>query len=121
MQFDRFDVCSAYYMYAVLYNGSDYANALHVRLASLDYKPSHSEEHLCGLSANARAIFAALVKSRHSSGYVHCACCGADTIGVEGVALCNDCDAADCAPHCDNCPGCRGRTCGVGWVAEDVS
>ncbi len=110
-RFDSFDICAAYYQYAVGYNGEPYANEIGRRLDAIPYKPSRSEEYLCGLNENAREIYAALVEREHSTGYVHCACCGLDTIGVDGVAMCGYCEEAGCEPQCEGCPGCRGRSC----------
>ncbi len=111
--FDRFDICAAFNLYAALWGGDGqrYENAIQVRLARIDYKPSRSEEFLCGLSENARAIYAGLVERRQSTGYVHCACCGLDAMGAEGVTMCAYCEEAGCKPHCDGCPACRGRSC----------
>lgn len=107
MSFDRFDVCAAYNLYAVLYGHDDYTRGIQARLARISYKPSLSEEYLCGLSANAREIFTALVETRHTTGYVHCACCSVDTIGVSGVAMCHYCTEAGCEPQCaSGCPAC---------------
>lgn len=113
--FDRFDVCAAYHMYAVGYNGEPYANEIGCRLSALKYKPSHSEEYLCGLSENARDIYAGLVQREHHDqcGYNPCACatCFDIAIGAPGVALCHDCASAGCEPGCGECPACRGREC----------
>lgn len=63
MQFDRFDICSAYYMYATLWNcSSDNVQAIWRRLERIDYKPSHSEEKLEGLSENAQEILVSVVR-----------------------------------------------------------
>jgi hypothetical protein len=111
--FNRFDICAAYNQYAVLWGGDGCteANQIQARLARIDFRPSRSEEHLCGLSANAREIYAALVSRHHSTGYVHCACCGLDTMGAAGVALCSYCEDAGCEPSCGDCPACRGPYC----------
>ncbi len=55
--FDRFDICSAYHMYDILWNPTEYA----ARLRRLNFRPSHSEEFLEGLSENAKEIYGALV------------------------------------------------------------
>ncbi len=61
---NRFDVCAAYFMYAMLWSGSAYTNQISVRLAKLGYRPSPSEETLAGLSDEAKRIYGALVR-RH--------------------------------------------------------
>lgn len=55
--FNRFDVCSAYWMYNVLWNPTNYAARLH----RIGYKPSYREEFLENLSVNAKEIYGALV------------------------------------------------------------
>jgi hypothetical protein len=113
--FDRHDICAAWNLYATVWHdgqGSD-AYRIHARLARIGFKPGRSEERLCGLSPNAREIYAALVERNHSTGYVQCACCGLDTIGVEGVALCAYCEDGGCRPRCscESCAACRHREC----------
>jgi hypothetical protein len=67
MYFDRFDICAAYYWYAIGYSGDyascEYANLIHRRLDAIPYKPSMSEEY-GKLSENAQEIYDALVARR---------------------------------------------------------
>jgi hypothetical protein len=113
MAFDRFDICAAYNLYATLWagGGRTYAGQITARLARFGYRPSRGEEYLCGLSPEAREIYAGVVSRHHGTGYVHCACCGLDTMGSAGVALCSYCEDAGCEPWCGDCPACRGRSC----------
>ena len=65
MYFDRFDICAAYNMYSILWGHDAYTNGIQARLARIEYRPSHSEEYLEGLSENAREIFDRLERRRH--------------------------------------------------------
>ncbi len=61
MNFDRFDILSAYNLYSALFAGDSYTAGIQARLAGLKYQPARSEERFEGLSENAQAIFSALV------------------------------------------------------------
>lgn len=63
--FDRFDICAAYNLYAMLYGHDDYTNRIQARLAKLNYRPSRSDEFVEHTSDNARAILRELVRRRH--------------------------------------------------------
>jgi hypothetical protein len=65
--FDRFDICNAYYMYAVLYGWDDYTDGIMCRLKKIGYEPSSSEEKLSGMSENARQILESLVEKREKT------------------------------------------------------
>lgn len=60
--FDRWDVCAAYHMFAVLWNGGQPASSYGVRLSRIGYRPAPSEQTLEGLSPNAKAIYGSLVR-----------------------------------------------------------
>ncbi len=62
MYFDRYDITLAYFMYSVLFGHDRYTNGIQRRLAKMRYRPAPSEEYMCGMSPNAKAIFGALVK-----------------------------------------------------------
>ena len=67
--FDRFDICNAYMMYALLW-GSDrdhYTNHISVRLSAIKYRPAHSEECLEGMSENAKEIYGRLERKHHAN------------------------------------------------------
>lgn len=68
-EFNRWDICAAYNMYAVGYNGDAAANEIGCRLSRLRYRPARSEETLAGLSENAKAIYGSLVR-RHNALFV---------------------------------------------------
>ena len=54
--FERFDVCIAYYWYAVLHNGTGKAARIHTRLARIGFKPSINVQ-FGRLSENAQDIY----------------------------------------------------------------
>ena len=63
MSFNRFDICEAYYMFAMLWHdgmGSE-TYAIFGRLYRLNYKPSPSLSEPSDLGANAREIYKRLV------------------------------------------------------------
>lgn len=117
MGFNRFDICAAFNVYSMLWGGDgcDYENTIQVRLSRLEYRPATSEQTLGGLSENARAIYNEIVSRKHptESSYVHCACCGANCLGVvvvggrsvvpRGTDLCGLCEDAGCAIDADDC------------------
>lgn len=58
MQFDRFDICEAYYSFAVCYGYDAYTSGIHKRLDHLQFRPSSSVANGPeGLSENGRMIF----------------------------------------------------------------
>ncbi len=67
MYFDRFDICAAYYWYAIGYSGDlrscEYANRIQRRLHRISYKPGTSVEY-GRLEENAQAIYDELVARR---------------------------------------------------------
>ena len=65
MTFDRFDVCEAYYQFAVLYHGGQFSPVYRIfgRLSRIDYSPGMGSG-VESLSKNAREIFDALI-DRH--------------------------------------------------------
>jgi len=67
--FDRFDICSAYNLYATLWggDGAKYENAIQCRLSALDFRASRSEESPEGLSENAQDIYLALIAREQGS------------------------------------------------------
>jgi hypothetical protein len=136
-EFNRFDICEAYNLYAVAYNGEAYTNEIHVRLSRLKFRPSNEAEYLCGLTENGREIYANLVETHYRGhvGYQPCACrdCFETAIGVAGVALCLECEAAGCEVGCDDhrhghaecqredafCLKCGGRDCEPGTCLNE--
>lgn len=63
--FDRWDVCAAYNMYAVLWNSTNaYIQGIQGRLSALEYW-SPSEQTFEGMSANARLIYGMLERRHH--------------------------------------------------------
>lgn len=62
MQFDRFDICEAYYLFATHYHGGQFSKEYQIfgRLARFAFQPSHSLS-VETLSENGREIYRALV------------------------------------------------------------
>jgi hypothetical protein len=116
-EFDRFDIYAAYNVYSMLWGGDGctYENTIQVRLSRLKYRPADSEQTLGGLSENAREVYNGIVERQHRtvSGYVACACCGDDCMGVlvvgkraqvaRGTDLCGLCEDAECEIGADDC------------------
>src|SRR5262245_59788519 len=98
MQFDRFDVCAAFYWYAVQYNNGQGSKGDLIigRLMKLAYKPSQAIQH-GELNHNAALIFHKLAEQTipHPGGYKHCDCrdCFETTISA---AFCDACERAEC-------------------------
>ena len=65
MWFDRFDVCEAYYLYAVLYHGGQGSKeyALHSVFIRLRFKPAPMMGGPEDLTENGRAIYDRLVET----------------------------------------------------------
>jgi hypothetical protein len=63
MTFDRFDVCEAYYVYAMLHHNGQWTNeyAIFGRLHRLGFKPSPLLRDENDLSENGREIYDRLV------------------------------------------------------------
>jgi hypothetical protein len=118
--FDQFDICLAYYHYAIGWGGDlrscEYANSIARRLAAIKYRPSRSEEYFAALLANenAREIYAAIIQREHSDrcGYNVCACrdCFNNAIGCPDVAMCHDCEDAGCEYGEHECSATEGHT-----------
>jgi hypothetical protein len=67
--FDRFDICEAYYCFAVNYHGGQWSieYALHATLDRLGFKPGLHGDRPEGLTDNGQAIYHGLVESGGSS------------------------------------------------------
>jgi len=64
--FDRFDVCAAYYCYAVEWHGGQWSKeyAMHSVLHRIGYIPGTMDQRSATLSENAKEIFDRLVDSK---------------------------------------------------------
>lgn len=64
MYFDRFDICEAYYLFAMLYHGGQFSKEYEIfgRLEKIKFCPSPLFRDENSLSENGREIFDALVK-----------------------------------------------------------
>ncbi len=64
--FDRFDICEAFYVYAMLYHGGQFTRLYRVfgRLHKLGFSPSPMLRDEDSLSDNAREIFDSLVERK---------------------------------------------------------
>ena len=65
LYFDRFDICEAYYVYAMLYHGGQYTETYKIfgRLNNLEFKPSPLLCDENNLTENSRLIFDNLVNN----------------------------------------------------------
>lgn len=63
--FDRWDICNAYFMYAMLWGHDSYTRGIERRLDEIGYRPRGNDEYLERMTPNAKAIFGALERRRH--------------------------------------------------------
>ena len=64
MYFDRFDICEAYYVFAVLWHGGQWSPEYRFfgRLESIGFKPSPLLRDEKSLNENGRAIYNGLIE-----------------------------------------------------------
>lgn len=64
MQFDRFDICEAYFMFAMLFHEGQFSETYRIfgRLSNLGFKPSPMLKDPRDLTENAKAIYQRLVE-----------------------------------------------------------
>jgi hypothetical protein len=96
--FDRWDVCAAWYCFAVNYHEGQYTKTYRIlgRLKRLHVKLPASVVDRQELEANAAEIYLDLAAAQDSNvGYLHCACRDCFEI-VIGYTFCDTCQVAEC-------------------------
>lgn len=79
MQFDRHDICEAYYLFAAHWHGGQFSKEYRIfgRLEKIKFRPTDSLR-VENLSDNGREIYQALVRKKSPKDYEACGECGFD-------------------------------------------